>query len=456
MSLPPVFTIKATYTLTGATIDAGLIPSFLDIEFLGASPFGIDAYNAWCIDRDANLDVTDTGLGYYTGTLQASVYSINESTGSFDAIFPNPQTWGNLDELDWLLRQDFSTNGYTFGEVQAAAWTLMGDDWSTSTSIGTPDPAKVTALVDLAHANNGYTPVFGVEDVLDSQGNIVGCAATGDISVVLATFIDVNGNGVKDVGDIAQQPIIIRVKSAALGDSVWEDSNGNGIQDAGEVGIAGAIVHLVRDANNDGDFLDAGEILQTTTTDANGNYLFTGLAPGAAYQVQFFTPAGYDGSSPRQADGSATSGANSDGQVSDVIVLAAGECNKTVDSGFYKNVSVGNSVWNDINNDGIQNDGATGLGGVALTLTGTTGSGLPVLLTTTTAADGSYLFANLAPGTYQVSVDASNFVSGGALDGYVASPAGQGLDPALDSNASPTGTTPVLLTSGNDDLTLDF
>ena len=32
----------------------------------------------------------------------------------------------------------------------------------------------------------------------------------------------------------------------------------------------------------------------------NGNYVFKGLAPGLDYQVQFFTPTGFDAASPRQ------------------------------------------------------------------------------------------------------------------------------------------------------------
>lgn len=56
-----------------------------------------------------------------------------------------------------------------------------------------------------------------------------------------------------------------------IGDMVWNDADGNGIQDAGEAGLAGVTVRL-----EDSD----GNIVATTTTDANGNYLFTGLKAG--------------------------------------------------------------------------------------------------------------------------------------------------------------------------------
>ena len=49
---------------------------------------------------------------------------------------------------------------------------------------------------------------------------------------------------------------------------VWDDLNTNGIQDAGEPGIPNQVVTL------------AGPVNATTTTDANGAYLFSNLPAG--------------------------------------------------------------------------------------------------------------------------------------------------------------------------------
>jgi|GEM_PF-4986881 len=62
---------------------------------------------------------------------------------------------------------------------------------------------------------------------------------------------------------------------------VWDDQNGNGIQEAGEVGLANWTVYL--DQNQNGQ-MDAGET--STTTDSNGNYLFSGLAGGTYYVTE--------------------------------------------------------------------------------------------------------------------------------------------------------------------------
>jgi hypothetical protein len=65
--------------------------------------------------------------------------------------------------------------------------------------------------------------------------------------------------------------------AGTIGDTVWLDENADGTLDAGEAGIAGVTVALALDANNDG-IVDPGEIIAVDTTDAAGNYLFTGLS----------------------------------------------------------------------------------------------------------------------------------------------------------------------------------
>src|SRR5690606_18215064 len=64
-------------------------------------------------------------------------------------------------------------------------------------------------------------------------------------------------------------------------------------------------------------------------------------------------------------------------------------------------VSVSGVVFFDTDNDGSQNVLAdVGIDGVEIRLSGTDDLGNPVNDTTTTAADGSFSFDNLRPGTY--------------------------------------------------------
>jgi len=72
------------------------------------------------------------------------------------------------------------------------------------------------------------------------------------------------------------QPLI---EQSALGDRAWYDADGDGVQDADEtLGIKNLPVALLDAASNG--------VLATTTTDANGNYAFSGLAAGT-YVVRF-------------------------------------------------------------------------------------------------------------------------------------------------------------------------
>ncbi len=106
-------------------------------------------------------------------------------------------------------------------------------------------------------------------------------------------------------------------------------------------------------------------------------------------------------------------------------------------------MTLGNLVFNDINNNGIFDSGTdTGINGVAMTLFEDTngnntfdiGTDLQVA-TTTTAVGGLYSFGNLFPGDYIVRIDSSNFGVAGALPGFQSS-TGNGVAPDADVNTT--------------------
>ena len=105
----------------------------------------------------------------------------------------------------------------------------------------------------------------------------------------------------------------------------------------------------------------------------------------------------------------------------------------TVDFGFFQesatNFSIGNFVWFDINNDGVydadglDNTAATAddelpIANVEMALWSVDAGGNPlaVLNTTTTDAQGYYVFANLDPGRYVVQMTESNWDGSGLVD----------------------------------------
>ncbi|MCX7376993.1 MAG: carboxypeptidase regulatory-like domain-containing protein [Alphaproteobacteria bacterium] len=230
---------------------------------------------------------------------------------------------------------------------------------------------------------------------------------------------------------------------AKIGDFVWADANNNGVQDSGEAGIAGVTVKLTNASGS--------QTYMTTTTDSTGKYEFANLNAGN-YVVEFVKPSDYvftgagQGTTTNDSDANATTGR------SGVITLAAGQVNTTVDAGLVKLLTLGDRVWLDADADGVQESGEAGLSGVSVTLTnlGTDGelgtSDDVVIGTQVTDGSGNYLFTGLLPGQY-----VANFTT---PDGYLFSAAGQGGNPATDSNAGTTSETGTI-TLSSDDLTID-
>lgn len=191
------------------------------------------------------------------------------------------------------------------------------------------------------------------------------------------------------------------VQNAAIGDLVWYDRNVNGHRWSGEGGVRDQQVELY-DATG-------SELLAETTTSYYGSYKFDGLKPGD-YKVKFYAPDGYEfthkdmeyagyGGDANDSDANPLTG------FSDVISVADGEYNDTVDAGIwaaYPNgkAAVGDTVWHDLNGNGVFEQGEPGVGGVRVDLYDGEGNFLDK--TTYTNSAGSYSFQRLEPGDYQL------------------------------------------------------
>jgi len=199
---------------------------------------------------------------------------------------------------------------------------------------------------------------------------------------------------------------------AGIGNQVWADTNNDGLLNNGESGINGVKVELY----TSGQIPGSDTPVATTTTSVDGNYGFSGLLPGN-YVVYIPTPpAGSPLSSTLtdtndngedNDDNGIQSGGSGAAVISPVIALGIGETDPTIDFGFVPATSlasIGNQVWADTNNDGLLNNGESGINGVKVELytSGQTpGSDTPVA-TTTTSVDGNYSFSGLLPGNYVV------------------------------------------------------
>ena len=160
--------------------------------------------------------------------------------------------------------------------------------------------------------------------------------------------------------------------------TVYEDFNHDGGMNGDENSLEGICVEL----------LDAsGEVVASTTTDANGGYLFEHVAGGAGYTVQTCSVPGFDHVETQNGGG--------------FTIEDLGSDMNDIDFGFGPLYDLSGTVYDDAN-DNSDDDGEAGLAGITVSLLDGDGN---LIASTTTDANGDYLFENLPSGDdYQLVV----------------------------------------------------
>ena len=242
----------------------------------------------------------------------------------------------------------------------------------------------------------------GDDDVLDSDAD----EATGMTACV--TVGAGEENRTLDAGLVA---------FGAIGDYVWEDMDMDGIQDAGEPGFEGVTVNLMACADS--------SMVASAVTDADGMYTFDGLMPGD-YFLEVVAPEDYQ---LTMRDAGEDDAIDSDfdpetGWSACVSLDESGAMDMSVDAGlFLMRASVGDYVWNDMNENGLQDAGEPGLEGIMVKLYTCEDMLVDSMMTD---ADGMYLFEDLEPGDYYL-----EFVN---PFGYIFTYQDMGMDDAIDSD----------------------
>jgi sarcosine oxidase gamma subunit len=265
------------------------------------------------------------------------------------------------------------------------------------------------------------------QDVAGTSGGTVGPVGTNAISNIQLDTAETGG--VNSTGnDFAS------ILPSNIGGNAYNDENEDGV-DESEPGISGVTLTLTG-TNDLGQSID-----ETTVSSPTGMYEFMGLRPGS-YSVTAAPPAGYTSDS--------TAGAGSLGGMAMMnmvsnVAISTDESGINYNFGYYKPVSISGTVYDDLNDNGVDNS-EPGLAGVTLTLTGTSGTGASVSLTTTTASNGTYSFGGLAPGNYTV----TETVPAGYLAG-MANAAG-----SLGGTATATSVSSINATSGESGTNYNF
>ncbi len=217
--------------------------------------------------------------------------------------------------------------------------------------------------------------------LMPTGGSLMSFFAGKDIGMTMtslnSTFI---GSFAGDFGGTSQGVVGVIAK-ASLSGNVYVDANNNGQMDAGEAAIAGTTVIL---AGTD----SAGNaVTRSLVTDAGGVYSFSDLAAGT-YSISETQPGAYlDGNeSPGNLGGTA-------GNDIFTVTIVKGATGTGYNFGELMPANLSGAVLSD----------ALEIAGVTVQLSGQDDRGGQVSTTTTTAADGSYSFGGLRPGSYTIS-----------------------------------------------------
>jgi hypothetical protein len=372
-----------------------------DLELL-AEAFSVELGNrVWTdMDRDGVQDPGEPSIGGLDLTLTCGASAPRTTTTDADGVY----VFRNLEP------SAVCSIAVPLGQPQLAGMSLTKAD-------------AVSAAADCAGQGDS-----------DARLTAAGDAAVIDVAVGAAGA----NNHDCDLG-FAPAP------APCLGDVVIIDENRNGIQDPGEPGIVGVVVRLV-DATG-----AAVPAVPAELTDGQGRYLFCGLTAGVPYGVRFEYPPGYLVAPLDQgADEAVDCDGDAAGNVSPVV-LGAVEINVDLDGCVLRPLTaapgcIGDRVVSDTDRDGIQDPGEPGVPGITVHLTD--GAGADLGVSTVTGPDGTYLFCDLAPGSYGVRIVYPS--------GAIVSARNQGTDEAVDCDSDSTGRiAPITLAAGGSDLTLD-
>ncbi|MFQ3633123.1 SdrD B-like domain-containing protein, partial [Roseiflexus sp.] len=418
----------------------------------------LDLNNNGVLDTEELTATTNANGFYFFGDLAGGTYTVRvhtttlpagvNQTYDLDGALTTPHAaTAPLAAGATQLDVDFGYRGTA--SIGDRIWLDRNGDGVQD--VGEPGLSGVVVYLDLN--SNGVRDPDEPFDTTGATGNyLIGGLFAGTYTVrvdtstlpagVIATY-DLDGTGTSGVvtsvtlstGQARTDVDFGYRGTASIGDRVWNDANANGIQDSGETGIGGIVVEL---------YDSSGTLLMTTTTDLDGAYLFDSL-PEGTYTVGIGATPGRNISQPGVGgDPEGDSDINRATRRSSPITLGYEEGRRDIDIGLYQLASVGSLVWLDHDLDGIHETGEPGIGGIEVRLLRSDGT---LVATRVTNENGYYMFTDVEPGEYRIAFSIPS--------SYYVSPARQGGDRSMDSDADPmTGQTPIFtLTPGQIDPT---
>jgi uncharacterized repeat protein (TIGR01451 family)/fimbrial isopeptide formation D2 family protein len=452
------------------TIDFGFVPEYT-----------LGSY-VW-VDTDNNNFYNETEMGLNGVTLE--LYDVGDDGvlgGGDDMLVGTTTTAGggeyiftNLFPGQYVVvipESNFDGGG------AAENFPISSDDDTGFTNADNGTPNDDNGLQPLGPGTQIESPVIELAYLqeptnLDDEG--MDSVNPGDEQDDAAPRQDGNGDMTIDFG---------LVPTMSIGSNVFFDANDNAFRDPDETGIANVVVNLYADSDNDG--VPDGPAIATTTTGPNGDYIFSGLEvnsptnfivgvvpPMATPQSSTDSPTNppADNSFDNNDDGLQDM-ANQEILSPSITLTPGGETNlepgsggaqdnaldnqgdMTIDFGLIPIGSIGSTVFIDNNNNGAQDADDDGIPGIVVELYLADVNGEPdgeAIATTTTGANGDYIFENLLPGNYLVGIPTPPTAYQLSSQPTDSDDNVDGIDGGIqDAAGDPTFSGTIILTAGNE------
>ncbi|WP_332745704.1 DUF7933 domain-containing protein [Hydrogenophaga sp.] len=457
---------NASTTCAGGTVSA--VPSAASAQVSGAT---VPAAGSCSFQFDTVSNVA----GLYVNTIPTGALTSNEGVRNPDPATDQvrvlePPSLGKAFVPPTISPGGVSRLTLTLGNTNPGAQTLqqalddnlpLGVVVAPTPNIGGTCPGAVTAVAGsslVRYANGASIPPGGCTVTVDVTASAVGTYTNQLLAAALRT--DAGNNPAPTTADLVVSPL------GSISGRIYLDANNNGMYDIGEAPLAGQSVSLIRSLDS--------VVLQKTTTDASGFYVFSGLSDsatqGSDYSVRYLrsgadsiggplTPSTALHSGTYQARLTAASttessivggtGVTGTPNNSNVDFVSRRSNIRLNESGGNVASSVGNNfgevvpsqiagkVYRDDNNNGVANGTEPGIAGVTVQLRGVDDLGQTVVLNAVTDASGNYAFTGLRPSCSPLAAP--------ACPGYVVT---EGAQPANTANGQPAAGTVLNLSTG--------
>ena len=402
--------------------------------------------DTYTVSVNSTVNGTDFDFSPQDATANDGIDSdINPATGSSDPIVFDP-TNGDVDIDGGLTAPTGTITGFVFQDGDADGIQDAGEGGISGVTVllyvsgGSVPIQSVTTDVNGNYTLTGVTAgdYFIDFDATTNTQGLTGLAGSPmDTGGNDATDSDADANaGETDVftfdpGAGADFDAGFFIPTGSISGTVFLDNDGDGIQDGGDGTLANVTISLLD---------DNGMVVATVTTDGGGNYVFNNV-PEGDYTLVFNPDTNTDGLNdldPTLQDQGGDDSIDSDiGANGSISISFSPDTDLDVDGGFTQaTTSISGLVFNDVNEDGIQDNGEPTTDGVTVTLFDSNDN---QIAQTTSGPGGAYTFTNVVSGMYYVSFDPT---AAGITD-FTFSPQDQGADDTADSDADAGGETDV-------------